>query len=161
MADTPPSIHASAVSLPLGGVMFIGPSGSGKSSLAAHLIETHEARLIGDDRLTLTAENDRLIAASPQNLHGLLELRGLGIVHYPAVKAGAIDLVVDLVARKQVPRLAERQVYTVAGVTRPLIKLHAFDTAAAATLKAALAHLPISDFSDDGVYRPIKGGETA
>ena len=48
------TIHASAVKLPLGGVLLLGSSGSGKSSLALQLIDHYGGQLTADDRVCLT-----------------------------------------------------------------------------------------------------------
>ena len=76
-------LHASAVKLHAGGVLLLGASGSGKSSLAVHLIDHYGGQLIADDRVCLTVNDTRLHAAPPDNLAGLLELRGLGIITMP------------------------------------------------------------------------------
>ena len=82
------SFHASAVKLHPGGVLLLGASGSGKSSLAVHLIDHYGGQLIADDRVCLTVNDKRLHAAPPDNLAGLLELRGLGIITMPHQKCG-------------------------------------------------------------------------
>ena len=110
------SIYASAVKLAQGGVLLLGPSGSGKSSLAVHLIDHYGGQLIADDRVCLTVTDTRLHAAPPDNLAGLLELRGLGIITMPHQNA-VIDLAVELVARKQVPRLAKADSFTITALT--------------------------------------------
>ena len=68
--------HASAVQINGRGVLLFGPSGSGKSSLAARLIEHCGAVLIGDDRLTLQVRDQKMIASQHESLLGPLALRG-------------------------------------------------------------------------------------
>lgn len=145
-------LHASAVELSAGGVLLLGPAGSGKSSLAVHLIDHYGGRLIADDRVFLTLEGTKLKASPPDNLAGLLELRGLGIIAMPHQNA-VIDLAVELVARARVPRLAKADNFTHQGVQIPLLRLHGHDAASAAAIVRALALLPITGFSPEGIYR--------
>lgn len=145
-------LHASAVKLSTGGVLLMGRAGSGKSSLAVQLIDHYGGRLIADDRVCLTLEGKKLKAAPPDNLAGLLELRGLGIVTMP-YQAAHIDMAVELVARTRVPRLAEVDSFTHQAISLPLIRLHGHDAASPATIARALAHLPQDGFSPDGIYR--------
>ena len=144
-------LHASAVKLQAGGVLLLGASGSGKSSLALHLIDHYDGQLIADDRVCLSVNDSRLHAAPPDNLAGLLELRGLGIITMPHQNA-VIDLAVELVARARVPRLAEADSFTHQSTQIPLIRLHGHDAASAATIARALALLPKDGFSPDGIY---------
>ena len=154
--------HASAVCLPQGTVLLTGPSGSGKSSLAALLLEHDKGRLVADDRVSLIAEGGRLMAEAPDTLRGLIELRGLGIVSVPQARRAdraAIDLVVDLAPRPDVARMAAPRHMTFEGVRLPGLRLHAFDMNTPSTIKAALAHLPTAGFAADGVYRENSDGE--
>ena len=145
-------LHASAVKLRAGGVLLLGDAGSGKSSLAVRLIDHYGGILIADDRVCLTLEGTKLKAAPPDNLAGLLELRGLGIVKMP-YQTAHIHMAVELVARADVPRLAQADNFTHQGVQIPLIRLHGHDAASPAIIARALAHLPQHGFSPDGVYR--------
>ncbi|MEZ5935120.1 MAG: HPr kinase/phosphatase C-terminal domain-containing protein [Alphaproteobacteria bacterium] len=88
-------IHASAVRFCNKGVLLLGPSGAGKSDMALCLIEAG-AMLIADDQLHLRRQGDRLHAAPPDRLAGLIALRGLGIMRLPFAP-GPLDLAVDLV----------------------------------------------------------------
>lgn len=146
-------IHASAVKFEKRGVLLIGPSASGKSSLAAHLIDRHDGQLIADDRVVLTAENNQLIAGAPASLSGLLELRGFGVVEMPTAAPCIISLAVNLVARQAVPRIAEADYVTFEGLKIPQLHLHGFDLATPMTIKQALVHLPQKGFAANGEYR--------
>lgn len=145
-------LHASAVKLPAGGVLLLGPSGSGKSSLAMQLIDHYGGQLIADDRVCLSENGASLEAAPPDNLAGLLELRGLGIVTM-AYQTADINMAVELVARADVPRMAAADFFTHAKINVPLMRLHGHDAASAATIARALSRLPQDGFSRDGVYR--------
>lgn len=102
------TIHASAVAVADRGVVIRGRSGSGKSSLVLSLLTlSPQAMLVADDRVLLSVERGRLLAAPPASLAGELEVRGLGIVQRPYVSPVAVDLVVDLLPLAECPRLPE------------------------------------------------------
>lgn len=91
------SIHASALLCGTRGVLIRGPSGSGKSQLALSLLQRLPfARLIGDDRIHLQATHGRLLVRPAATLHGLIEIRGLGIRKVPFEAVAVAHLVVDL-----------------------------------------------------------------
>ena len=146
------TIHASAVKLPLGGVLLLGSSGSGKSSLALQLIDHYGGQLTADDRVCLTVIGNNLQAAPPDNLAGLIELRGLGIITVPHQNA-MIDLAVELVSRKQLPRLAKAESFSHQGINVPLIRLHGHDMTSPGIIARALEFVSESGLSPDSVYR--------
>ncbi|MEL7214845.1 MAG: HPr kinase/phosphatase C-terminal domain-containing protein [Pseudomonadota bacterium] len=115
------SVHATAVAMAGQGLLLLGPSGSGKSALAADLI-CRGARLVADDRVLLTQHNDTLIAEAPPALHGLLEVRGVGIVRMPATGPTPVHLVADL-GRAPTGRLPEELTWTEQGITLPRLDL--------------------------------------
>lgn len=96
------TIHATVVLIGSKAVLLRGPSGSGKSRLALDLIAMGEAglivfaRLVADDRVLLSVHGDRLVAATPARLAGLVERRGHGIVAQPTESCAVVGLVVDL-----------------------------------------------------------------
>jgi HPr kinase/phosphorylase len=98
------SIHASAVLVRDQAVLIRGPSGSGKSRLAFDLIlagragQIPTAVLVGDDRVTLEARQNRLVVRPASALAGLIEVRGLGIRRCDFVGEAIVGLVVDLCA---------------------------------------------------------------
>ena len=79
----------------MAGVLLLGESGAGKSDLALRLIAMG-AKLVGDDRTELFAENDQLFARAPANIEGLLEVRGVGIVALPSAAKARVALAVTL-----------------------------------------------------------------
>ena len=101
MAET---VHASAVLVGTRAVLIRGPAGTGKSRLALALIDAGRAgrlrfaRLVADDRVELAAAGGRLIASAPENIRGLLEVRGLGVRRLAAEPRAVVGLVVDLQA---------------------------------------------------------------
>lgn len=100
--------HATCVLFGCAGVLIRGPSGSGKSLLAASLIG-NGGHLVADDRVRLTSRAGRLIALAPAPIRGLLEIRGIGPVARPHEQAAVVRLVVDLVEPADAPRLPDRE----------------------------------------------------
>jgi HPr kinase/phosphorylase len=115
---TATNIHASCVLLGDAGrrfdapadaaVLLLSESGAGKSTVALQLL-ARGAKLVADDRVELFVRDDELWARAPQNLAGLLEVRGVGIVALPHAAEARVSLAVRLVSRDQVPRLPEPQ----------------------------------------------------
>jgi len=98
------SVHASAVLVGARAVLIRGPSGAGKSRLAFQLIEAARSgampfvKLVGDDRVHLEAAGGRLLVRPVDQLAGLIELRGVGILHRDHEPCAVVGLVVDLAA---------------------------------------------------------------
>ncbi len=131
-------IHASCVALNGCGVMLRGPSGAGKSDLALRLIDDG-AELVADDRVELTAEDERLYAAPPPALAGLLEARGVGILNMAYRARAQIVVVVDLIgAGESVERLPPGQTVTLEGIILPATRLAAFEASATAKVRLAM-----------------------
>ncbi|MFL9826832.1 HPr kinase/phosphorylase [Rhodoplanes sp. SY1] len=124
-----PTLHATAVLVGRCAVLIRGPSGSGKSRLALRLIEAAGtvggfARLVADDRTIVTAAGGRLLARPPENLAGMIEVRGLGIGRRPHEPVAVVGLVVDL-ADPRAERLpdATDTVVCIEGIEMPLLRL--------------------------------------
>ena len=105
-SDVSTSVHATALVIGEAGVLVRGPSGSGKSALALALLALADdrklfARLIGDDRVSISVENRRILARGAPNIHGLIERRGYGIVEMPTEPCAIVRLVVDLLPDHQ------------------------------------------------------------
>ena len=97
-----PTIHASAVLIGARAVLILGPSRSGKSSLALALLQAAAsgtlpfARLVADDRAHVEAVYGRLLVRPAATLAGLIEVRGLGIRQVPYEPVAVAGLVVEL-----------------------------------------------------------------
>jgi HPr kinase/phosphorylase len=121
-----PTIHASAVLVGARAVLILGPSASGKSSLALDLLQAADAgrlafaRLVADDRAHLQAAGGRLLVRPAPALAGLLEVRGLGIRKIEAEPVAVVGWVVDLAAADalRLPQPEATQA-TIAGVSLP------------------------------------------
>ena len=86
--------HANAVAVDGQGVLITGASGSGKSALSLQLMSLG-AQLIADDQTQLTLKGSEVWASSPPSIAGLIEARGVGILHADYAQA-PIALVIDL-----------------------------------------------------------------
>ncbi|MEM7398073.1 MAG: HPr kinase/phosphatase C-terminal domain-containing protein [Pseudomonadota bacterium] len=145
-------VHGTCVALGPCAALLRGKSGSGKSDLALRFLalppsEDGGLSLVADDQVCLRMDEEGLIAGPPENLAGLMEVRGLGIQSFPFVDSARLVLVCDLVAALDVPRMPPDPwaCATIAGTTLPVIKLAPFEASAPLKLKlaivAATAHL--------------------
>lgn len=131
MTDAKTLVHGTAVAVtgadfPATAVLLRGFSGRGKSDLAFRLVD-RGAVLIGDDQVTLQRRQDRIFAEAAENIRGLMEVRGLGLIKFPVAPATPLGLIVDLVPREDVTRLPDGETVEIMGLRVPLLKLHAFD----------------------------------
>jgi len=99
-------LHASCVAVDGRGLLILGPSGSGKSSLALQMIGLG-AMLVADDQVDVTLAGDALVAGAPPALAGLIEARGVGLLRTEAVTGVPLHLAVDL-GQPASPRLPDR-----------------------------------------------------
>jgi len=98
------SLHGCMVDVQGIGVLVEGESGSGKSESVIGLLQ-RGAALVADDVVKLRVVEDReIIATAPENLRGMIEIRGLGVLNVTALfGVGALrlskrlDLIVTLV----------------------------------------------------------------
>lgn len=130
-------IHGTCVELAGTGVLLRGPSGSGKSDLALRLIDGG-ATLVADDRVTIEAGPDGLIARPAEALTGLVEVRGLGIARLSNVDRVRVDLVVDLAPAEEIERLPAAESCDILGVELPAIRLDPFAASADAKVRLAV-----------------------
>ena len=112
-------LHASCVALQNCGVLIVGPSGAGKSALALQLM-AYGADLVSDDQTELWTEGDTLCASPPATIAGLIEARGVGLLHAPYEARAEVLLVVDL-GQTETERLPPRRHVTLLGLERPLV----------------------------------------
>lgn len=131
-------IHASAVALDGAGILIRGPSGAGKSDLALRLIDGG-AVLVADDRVDLAHTRKGLEMAPPENLAGLLEVRGVGIVRMDFQAPIPLALIVDLVASDAIPRLPEALNTELEGVAVRHLSLAAFEASTVSKIRLALS----------------------
>ena len=88
------------------GVLIVGSSGSGKSSLAINLLALG-SKLVADDRCELVKKNNRFSVSKPASLPNSIEIRGVGLVSVPMVVETSLDWVVNMdeAEKKRMPDL--------------------------------------------------------
>ena len=144
------NIHASCVAIGRQGILLVGQSGTGKSDLALRLIDDG-AHLVADDRTILFAVRGALHARAPESIKGLLEIRGVGIVAFPALAAVKIALVVRLGregARLPAPSIYHLPTALTGAAAVPQIALDARLASTPAKIRAALAAFSRGLFRD-------------
>lgn len=124
------NVHATTVDIDSAGVLIVGASGQGKSDLALRLIQNKGAILVADDRTNLENEGGVLKATCPENLKGLLEVRGVGIVQMPFKTETQIKLVVVATDSKDVERYPEETFFETQKITVPKLLLDLHETSA-------------------------------
>lgn len=132
--NTPEKIHGTCVEVEGMGVLLRGPSGSGKSDLALRLMDDG-ARLIADDYTEVAADGEKLLASAPENIHGLIEVRGVGVLQTGAAVRAELGVVIDLVAAKDIDRLPEDKTTDLIGTSIPYFRLAAFEASAPAKVR--------------------------
>jgi HPr kinase/phosphorylase len=130
-------VHATAIALDSRGVLLRGPSGAGKSDLALRLID-HGARLVADDQVELRRTGERILVGAPAALAGLIEVRGIGILHVESLSDATLAMCVDLIPSGEIDRLPEMRYEIVLGLAFPAIAVAPFEASAAAKLRFAL-----------------------
>ena len=77
------------------GILILGRSGSGKSSLAINLIALG-SKLVADDQCKLVKKNNSFRIFKPASLPNSIEVRGIGLVSVPTVVETRLDWVVNM-----------------------------------------------------------------
>ncbi len=119
MAD-PQTVHATCVAWNGNAVLIRGDAGQGKSALGLALMGLGCA-LLADDRVKLQRVGDDVVGRCPDNIRGLIEARGIGILNADTIDEAIIRLVVDLNETEQ-DRLPARRNVTLCDVDLPLIR---------------------------------------
>jgi HPr kinase/phosphorylase len=136
-------VHGTAVAIGEDAILVRGPSGAGKSDLALRLIDGG-ARLVADDQVELQRAAKHVLVRSPTAIAGLLEVRGIGIVHVEPLVEAPLALLVDLVSPEEVERLPEPSLEQVLGLAIRLITIAPFEASAAAKIRIAVRELSAS-----------------
>lgn len=114
--------HGTCVAWGGRGVLIMGEPGTGKSSLALRLID-RGAMLVADDYALLVREGESLVAVVPDQIAGLIEVRGLGICRMPFRRRAKIVLAVRL--GREDERLPEPKEWEMLDLKRPLVAMDA------------------------------------
>lgn len=147
MADAE-NIHATVVAIGDRGVLVMGASGAGKTTLALTLLDRAAragllGRLVADDQARVAEAGGRVVARSPEAISGLVELRGLGPRPVSSMAATVLDLAVRLVPAADAQRLPDSESMPICGCPLPLLRLKERNAAAAARVVMAwLGHAP-------------------
>jgi len=130
-------MHATTVALNGDAVLLRGDSGSGKSDLALRLIDDGWD-LVADDYTELHEADGALCARAPENIQGMIEVRGIGIVRIGCVARARAVAIFDLVALSDIERLPDTTREALLGHAIPRYALHGFDASAPAKVRLAL-----------------------
>ena len=149
----PHTSHGTALQLNGKGILLRGASGSGKSSIALRLLDdcllnNTQGFLVADDRIFLEHKNNALYVSGPDNLCGLIEIRGLGVVTMNYRKVAKLDLVVDLMPVDIFERYPEQESQTtkVNGVELSRIHIAERNPDAAAIIRMFLHSRDIQNY---------------
>ena len=122
--------HGTAIKVGETGLLFVGPSGSGKSSLALQTLFSarlagFSAALVSDDQVFLESVNGEVLATAPSTISGMIELRGSGIGRVKSVTEAVLHHVIQLIEVHSANRIPEENQYWRAdgGVVLPVICL--------------------------------------
>ncbi|MBB4351431.1 MULTISPECIES: HPr kinase/phosphorylase [Rhizobiaceae] len=124
------NVHGTAIVVGERGLIFIGPSGVGKSMMAFTCLAIARrakafSALISDDQVFLTQQQERIVATCPPSISGLMELRGSGIVRMDHVGSAPLDLAIQLVPVSEAERLPpENESWQIGDIgSLPLVKM--------------------------------------
>jgi HPr kinase/phosphorylase len=99
-------IHATCVDVKGSGVLIVGRSGAGKSSLAVGLLALGSS-LVADDQCELIVKNKGFSISKPASLPNSIEIRGIGLVSVPMIAETSLDWVINMdeVETERMPNL--------------------------------------------------------
>jgi serine kinase of HPr protein (carbohydrate metabolism regulator) len=123
------------------GVLISGSSGAGKSDLMLRALDCG-FRLVADDRTVVWISGGRPFGRAPAALHGLMELRGVGVIDEPPLPVAEICLALRCEAPgAEIERLPSETFEQIGSAHVPLIRAHALDASTPAKLGRALIRL--------------------
>ena len=130
-------VHGTSVSIDGDGVLFRGPSGSGKSDLALRMIN-YGAQLVSDDQVCLARRNDKIFMSSPPTIRNSMEVRGIGIVNTIAQKEAPLILVLNMLPNNAANRMPIWQLCTFLDIKVPAVEFAPFEISAHLKVKLAI-----------------------
>lgn len=122
-------IYASCVEKNGRGILLRGHAGAGKSSFTLSLINRGMS-LVGDDQIRINNTDGKLIARPAENIKGLLEVRGIGILNLNYSESCEIVYVINLVPGYHSERLPENQEVEIQGVSIRTFNINPLDPTA-------------------------------
>ncbi|WP_273788809.1 HPr kinase/phosphatase C-terminal domain-containing protein [Bartonella sp. ML70XJBT] len=119
-------LHANCLQLGGKGLLIIGPSESGKSTITLALLDRaewskREAKLISDDYTMLRVKNGKLHGYTPEDLQGGIEIRGAGLYMIEFQKQTIIDCIIFL--GPEYERFSTNKTFQFEDLHIPLLKL--------------------------------------
>lgn len=127
------ALHACLLEIYSVGVALMGESGIGKSEVSLELIKRGHS-LVADDRVDITDVRGTIIGKCPENIKGMMEVRGIGIIDVSKMfginalcNKTQIKLIIKLVQfdpKKKIERIGMKtEHYDVLNESIPLIEL--------------------------------------
>jgi len=107
---------------PLAGILLIGISDIGKSSIALTLIEAcpwQRTALVADDLVLLKANGAQMIARAPEKIQGLIEVRGYGPLPVKT-QPQAIVRAAFMLTQEPQPRIGDERLWSVNPALMPI-----------------------------------------
>lgn len=149
-------LHGDLVEINGYGVLLTGKSGVGKSDLALRLIENKNAVLVADDIVQFEIREDKIYGSAPENIKGLLEVRGVGILKYKYKNENCVDLIVSLREDiSQIERMPKKQQQNILGVEIVQIDLYAKESSAPDKIVAVLRMMSTQNDGTKEKYQDV------
>lgn len=149
-------LHGDLVEIDGYGVLLTGKSGVGKSDLALRLIENKNAILVADDMVRLAIRENKIYGSAPDNIKGLLEVRGVGILKYKYKDENCVDLIVNLREDvSQIDRMPKKQRQNILGVEIVQIDLYAKESSAPDKVMTVLRMLSAQKDNTEEKYQDV------
>ncbi len=130
------TVHGTCVAVDGRAVVIEGRSGAGKSDLALRLID-RGAALVSDGQVICQRYEGGLIACTPAQLAGRIEVHGLGIVEMPHLERVPVNLLIVLL---DIPSHFPDDVRgrRIAGIEVPVLALAGLEPSAPIKVELAL-----------------------
>nr|WP_251363698.1 serine kinase [Epibacterium ulvae] len=108
-------LHGTCVAFDGRALLLVGPSGSGKSSLALQLM-AFGADLVSDDQTQLMRDGDGVVATAPSAISGLIEAREVGLLRANVCEKATLCAIVkmDAIEGARLPRKRYMDILSVA-----------------------------------------------